>query len=74
MKQENTKNSHLADDEIVLYNPTDDYDEYEESEDDIIEVTEEQHESKAWVTILGLVCIIGFCMLVFYLVSQGMLR
>ena len=62
-------------DELIIYDSTDDYDESFEGEDDIIEVSDNDNGNNSIViSIVGVITIALFCGIIFLLVAKGSLR
>lgn len=64
----------INEEELNIYDPTDDYDESFEGEDDIIEVSDIDNENNSIViSIVSVVTIALFCVIIFLLVAKGYL-
>ncbi len=62
-------------DELIIYDPTDDYDESYEGEEDVFEVSDIDKGSYSIViSIVSIIVIALFCCLFFILVAKGYLR
>ena len=65
----------IIEEELNIYDPTDDYDESFEGEDDIIEVSDNDNGNNSIViSIVSIIVIALFCCLIFILVAKGYLR
>ena len=64
----------IIEEELNIYDPTDDYDDSFEGEDDIIEVSDIDNENNSIViSIVSVVTIALFCVIIFLLVAKGYL-
>lgn len=62
-------------DELIIYDSTDDYDESFEGEDDIIEVSDiDSGNNSIAISVVSIIVIALFCGLIFLLVAKGCLR
>ncbi len=62
-------------DELIIYDSTDDYDESFEGEDDIIEVSDNDNGNNSIViSVVSIIVIALFCCLISILVAKGYLR
>lgn len=65
----------LNEEELNIYNPTDDYDESFEGEDDIIEVSDiDNGNNSIVISVVSIIVIALFCCLISILVAKGYLR
>jgi len=65
----------IIEEELNMYDPTDDYDESYEGEDDVFEVSDIDNGNHSIViSIVGVIAIALFCGLIFFLVAKGFLR
>ena len=64
-----------TEDELIIYDSTDDYDESFEGEDDIIEVSDTDNGNNSIaISVVSIIVIALFCGLIFLLVAKGCLR
>ena len=64
-----------TEDELIIYDSTDDYDESFEGEDDIIEVSDNDNGNNSIViSVVSIIVIALFCCLISILVAKGYLR
>jgi hypothetical protein len=62
-------------DELIIYDSTDDYDESFEGEDDIIEVSDiDNGNNSIVISVVSIIVIALFCCLISILVAKGCLR
>jgi hypothetical protein len=62
-------------DELIIYDSTDDYDESFEGEDDIIEVSDNDNGNNSIaISVVSIIVIALFCCLISILVAKGYLR
>ncbi len=65
----------IIEEELNIYDPTDDYDESLAGEDDVIEVSDIDNGNNFMViSIVGIIAIALFCGIIFLLVAEGGLR
>ena len=65
----------IIEEELNIYDPTDDYDESFEGEDDIIEVSDNDNGNNSIViSVVSIIVIALFCCLISILVAKGCLR
>ena len=65
----------INEEELNIYDPTDDYDESFEGEEDVVEVSDIDNERNFIViSIVSIIVIAFFCCLIFILVAKGYLR
>ena len=65
----------IIEEELNIYDPTDDYDESFEGEEDIIEVSDiDNGNNSIVISIVGVITIALFCGIIFLLVAKGSLR
>ena len=65
----------INEEELNIYDPTDDYDESFEGEEDVVEVSDIDNERNFIViSIVSIIVIALFCCLIFILVAKGYLR
>ena len=65
----------IIEEELNIYDPTDDYDESFEGEEDVVEVSDIDNENNSIViSIVSIIVIALFCCLIFILVAKGYLR
>lgn len=64
-----------TEDELIIYDSTDDYDESFEGEDDIIEVSDNDNGNNSIaISVVSIIVIALFCCLISILVAKGYLR
>ena len=65
----------IMEEELNIYDPTDDYDESFEGEDDIIKVSDNDNGNNSIaISVVGVIAIALFCGIIFLLVAKGCLR
>ena len=65
----------IIENELNIFDPTDDYDESLEGEDDVFEVSDIDNGSNSIaISVVGVIAIALFCGIIFLLVAKGCLR
>ena len=65
----------IIEEELNIYDPTDDYDESFEEEEDVVEVSDiDNGRNSIVISIVGVVTIALYCGLIFLFVAKGYLR